>query len=73
MRYVKLYQYHRLDNGGSTRLLNGLLQRDYTAVYPTRLLSSYSLPLEPEISHYYFLCFGIFHGLFIKKSINFKT
>jgi hypothetical protein len=37
--------------GGSAHLWNvGLLQRDYTALYPRRLSSSYSPPWEPEMS-----------------------
>jgi hypothetical protein len=40
------------DCGGSKHLWNvGMLQRDYTALYPWRLLSSYSPPRKPEISH----------------------
>jgi hypothetical protein len=38
--------------GGSPHLWNvGLLQQDYTALYPIRSLSSYSPPWKPEISH----------------------
>jgi hypothetical protein len=37
---------------GSTHLWNvGLLQREYTALYPRWISSSYSLPWGPEISH----------------------
>jgi hypothetical protein len=44
--------HHRPNDGGSKHLWNvGLLQRDYTALYPRRLSSSYSPPWEPEISH----------------------
>jgi hypothetical protein len=42
----------RPDDGGSTHLWNvGLLRRDYAALYPIRLSSSYSPSREPEISH----------------------
>jgi hypothetical protein len=45
---------HRHDEGGSTPLCNvGQLQRDYTALHPRRLYTSYSPPWEPEISHVY--------------------
>jgi hypothetical protein len=40
------------DDTGSTHLWNvGLLQQDYTALHPRRLLSSYLPPWEPQISH----------------------
>jgi hypothetical protein len=43
---------HRSD-GSSAHLWNvGLLQRDYTALYPTRLSNSHSLPWEPETSQF---------------------
>jgi hypothetical protein len=49
-----LHHHHQSDDdGGSTHLWNvGLLQWDYTAVYPRRLQSSYSLVWEPEISQH---------------------
>jgi hypothetical protein len=41
---------HRPDNGSGMHLGNvGLLKRDYTALYPTKMSSSYSTPWEPEI------------------------
>jgi hypothetical protein len=43
--------HHGHDDGGSTHLWNvGLLQLDYTALYPWRLWSLYSPPWEPELS-----------------------
>jgi hypothetical protein len=42
--------HHPID-GGSTYLWNVGLLRDYTALYPRKLSSSYSLPWELEISH----------------------
>jgi hypothetical protein len=45
------YLHHRPDDGGSMNLWNfGVLQRDYTALYPSKLSYSYSPPWEPEIS-----------------------
>jgi hypothetical protein len=43
--------HHQGDNGGSTYLWNVGLLRDYTALHPRRLKSSYSQPWEHEISH----------------------
>jgi hypothetical protein len=44
---------HRPDDGGSTHLWNvGLLQREYTELYPRKLSSSYPLRREPEISNF---------------------
>jgi hypothetical protein len=44
---------HRPGDGGIVHLWNvGLLQRDYAALYPRMLSSSYSPPRDPEISHY---------------------
>jgi hypothetical protein len=41
---------HQSNDGGSAHLWNvGLLQRDYTALYPRRLAYSHSPPLEVEI------------------------
>jgi hypothetical protein len=39
------YLHHRPDDGGSMNLWNfGVLQRDYTALYPSKLSYSYSPP-----------------------------
>jgi hypothetical protein len=46
--------HHQGDNphyGGSRHLWNVGLLRDYTALYPRMLSSSYSLPWEPQILH----------------------
>jgi hypothetical protein len=49
-RFRDAYCLHQPDEG-STHLWNvGILQRDYTALYPTRLYS-YSPPWEPEVSY----------------------
>jgi hypothetical protein len=46
----------RPDDGCSTHVWNiGILQRDYTALYPRRLQSSDSTPWGPQISHSWFI------------------
>jgi hypothetical protein len=45
------YLHQGLDDGSGTHLWNvGILQREYTVSYPRKLLSSYSLSWESEIS-----------------------
>jgi hypothetical protein len=51
-RWESTGMIHHPDDGRSTRVWNvGQLQRDYTALYPRRLSSSYSTPWEPQIVH----------------------
>jgi hypothetical protein len=42
--------HHQGDYEGNTHLWNVGILRDYTALYPRRILSPYSPPWEPEIS-----------------------
>jgi hypothetical protein len=45
------FHHHRSDDGGCTHLWNvGIIQRDYTTLYPRKLSFSYSQPWEPEIT-----------------------
>jgi hypothetical protein len=47
---------HRPYDRGSTHLWNvGVLQRDYTVLYPRKLVSSYLSAWEPDISYSYYL------------------